>query len=213
MHTHAALVVNAQVAGARAERDMLATENATLAATTNQLMSGTAPAADEPGYISAWEGSQGIVFGSEGASHGGSSIRTRAATAPPVAGGLPRLSSAPAATIAAVAADAAGGGTPKITSGQLREIGQMLARLTRENASLIKQRDKAEAALSPAVSEGQKAAVAAQAAMNELQQTIEVRDRLKSDLDVAKVDAQKAVGALKQITAERERLQQRVRCS
>ena len=34
----------------------------------------------------------------------------------------------------------------RITSGQLRDIGAMLARLTRENAALIKQRDGLEEA-------------------------------------------------------------------
>lgn len=42
---------------------------------------------------------------------------------------------------------------PRITSAQLREIGTMLQRLTRENAALIQARDAAQAALEPLTEE------------------------------------------------------------
>jgi septal ring factor EnvC (AmiA/AmiB activator) len=42
---------------------------------------------------------------------------------------------------------------PRITSAQLREIGTMLQRLTRENAALIQARDAAQGALEPLTEE------------------------------------------------------------
>lgn len=73
-----------QISTATAERDSLASQNATLAHTTNQLMTATADVAD--------------------------------------ASGQP--------------------GTQVVTSAQMKEIGNLLQRLTRENAAILKQRDK-----------------------------------------------------------------------
>lgn len=185
-----------QVTGVRAERDMLAHENATLAATTNQLMAGATAAAagDDEVPIAACEGS----FGS-------GNPRSRTTSAPPTPGGVARLSAA-----ATAASSLTGPSTTNITPGQLKEIGQMLARLTRENAALIKQRDRLEAAIAPAQAEAQRATAAAEAAVSEKQAVIERRDKARSEADGVKAELQKALAALKQLTAEKDRLQQQV---
>lgn len=88
----------------------------------------------------------------------------------------------------------------------------MLARLTRENAALIKQRDKLQEALAPTQAEAQRAAAAAEAAQQEKEGLLQGRAAARSEAEAAKVEAQKAAGVVRQLTAERERLQQQVRC-
>lgn len=95
----------------------------------------------------------------------------------------------------------------RITSGQLREIGQMLARLTRENAALIKQRDKLEAAAAGAT----RATAAAEAAAAEREGLLAERAAARAELEVARADYGRAAASIRQLTAERDRLLQQVR--
>lgn len=199
-----------QVNGARAERDMLAKENVTLAATTNQLMASASAADDAPTVVQPRQPSQS-VFAPASASFG--SQRNRTTSAPPTPGADPRLTAAAAANgTAAVVVGSGKADTAKVTPSQLREIGQMLARLTRENAALIKQRDNLEAAVAPAQAEARKYAAAAEAVDKEKQVLLEARNKARQEADAAVLEAQKAVSALKQLSAERDRLQQQVRC-
>lgn len=199
-----------QVTGARAERDMLAKENVTLAATTNQLMASATAADDAPTVVQNRQPSQS-VFVPASASFG--SQRNRTTSAPPTPGADPRLTAAAADSGTAAAGIGSGkGNAAKVTSSQLREIGQMLARLTRENAALIKQRDKLEAAVAPAQAEARKYAAAAATADKEKQVLLEAKNNARQEADAAVLEAQKAVAALKQLSAERDRLQQQVRC-
>jgi ABC-type transporter Mla subunit MlaD len=108
-----------------------------------------------------------------------------------------------------VCVDLAGGvsaAAQRITSGQLRDIGAMLARLTRENAALIKQRDKFEAA----AAEAARAGAAADAAVAEREQLLQERVAAKAELDAAKADYSKAAASVRQLAAERDRLLQQV---
>lgn len=162
-----------QLATLRAERDSLAQQNTTLANTTQQLMMqasgpdqpseqqqqqqpGSAPGGwplggsdDSPRM--GW-GSSDVPPWAGGSSSGQQSMgqpsmavpsqpRPRAATEP---GGF--SSEVPRAAASQVQ-------RPRITSAQLREIGTMLQRLTRENAALIQARDAAQAALEPLTEE------------------------------------------------------------
>jgi hypothetical protein len=179
-HTGACLVCGVQVADVRAERDTLASQNATLAATTNQLMAAAAPAADASDAAPA-----AAAASSDGSSFG----RSRSLSAP----------------AAAAAADA-----PRISSAQLKEIGNMLARLTRENAALIKQRDKLQESLAPVTEEAQRASAVAEAAQRERDALLQGRAAARADADAAKAEAQRSSAAIRQMTAERERLQQLV---
>lgn len=94
----------------------------------------------------------------------------------------------------------------RITSGQLRDIGAMLARLTRENAALIKQRDRLEAA----AAEAGTTAAAAEAAVAERQALLLERAAARAELDAARADHGKAAALVRQLTAERDRLMQQV---
>lgn len=217
------VLVLLQVAGARAERDTLADQNAALARTTHQLMAGTAA----PG--SGAYGSSGIgsisgdgVGGGNGSAPAGPSasapVSLNGAAADTSAQGLQRqraLSDPSAVTAEGGAGGpspaAAGGGASaaaaRITSGQLRDIGAMLARLTRENAALIKQRDKLEAT----AAEASRAAAAAEAAAAEKQSLLQERVTARAELEAARADYSRAAASVKQLTAERDRLLQQVR--
>jgi hypothetical protein len=174
---------DAQVADVRAERDTLASQNATLAATTNQLMApGSTPAADTAAATPS---------AASASSEGGGSF------------GRSRSVSAWAAADSAAAA-------PRISSAQPKEIGNMLARLTPENAALIKQRDKLQASLTPVTEEAQRAAAAAEAAQRERDALLQGRAAARADADAAKAEVQRCSAAVRQMTAERERLQQLV---
>jgi hypothetical protein len=175
-----------QVADVRAERDTLASQNATLAATTSQLMSAAAPAA----------GSAAVSAAAMHSSGGGSSSTNSGV-------GRTRSLSAPAAAAEAAAA-------PRISSAQLKEIGNMLAHLTRANAALIKQRDKLQESLAPISEEAQRAASAAESALRERDALLQGRTAARADADAAKAEAQRCGAAVRQMTAERERLQQQV---
>jgi hypothetical protein len=174
-----------QVADVRAERDTLASQNATLAATTSQLMS--AAAAPAAGSAAA---SPAAMHSSSGGSSDSGFGRARSLSAP------------------AAAADAAT--ASRISSAQLKEIGNMLARLTRENAALIKQRDKLQESLAPVSEEAQRAAAAAESAQRERDALLQGRTADRADADAAKAEAQRCGAAVRQMTAERERLQQQV---
>lgn len=82
----------------------------------------------------------------------------------------------------------------------------MLARLTRENAALIKQRDRLEAA----AAEAGTAAAAAEAAVAERQALLLERAAARAELDAARADHGKAAALVRQLTAERDRLMQQV---
>jgi membrane protein involved in colicin uptake len=82
----------------------------------------------------------------------------------------------------------------------------MLARLTRENAALIKQRDNLEAA----AAEAARAGAAAAAAVAEREQLLQERAATKAQLDAAKADCSKAAASVRQLAAERDRLLQQV---
>lgn len=203
-----------QVAGARAERDTLADQNATLARTTHQLMAG--PAADTPpgstSAAAAAAGQQGTLSAPVSISSGlgdssfvSTAMRQRAAS-DPVSGAAPGPDSSGADGSSTGAAGGATAAAQRITSGQLRDIGAMLARLTRENAALIKQRDKLEAS----AAEAGRAAAAVAAAAAERQVLLREQAAARSELEASRADCAKAAAAVKQLTAERDRLLQQV---
>jgi len=222
------VLVLLQVAGARAERDTLADQNTALARTTHQLMAGTAAPGSGP-YGSSGIGSiNGDGVGGRGSAPPGPSasapvsLNGAAADGSCNGQGLLRqraLSDPSAATAAgggtggpAAAAGGGGGGgasaaAARITSGQLRDIGAMLARLTRENAALIKQRDKLETS----AAEASRAAAAAEAAAAERQSLLQERAVARAELEAARADYSRATASVKQLTAERDRLLQQVR--
>jgi chromosome segregation ATPase len=83
----------------------------------------------------------------------------------------------------------------------------MLARLTRENAGLIKQRDKLEAAAAGAT----RATAAAEAAAAEREGLLAERAAARVELEAARADYGRAAASVRQLTAERDRLLQQVR--
>jgi hypothetical protein len=82
----------------------------------------------------------------------------------------------------------------------------MLARLTRENAALIKQRDRLEAA----AAEAGRSAAALAAAAAERQGLLREQAAARAELEASRGDCAKAAAAVKQLTAERDRLLQQV---
>lgn len=113
-----------------------------------------------------------------------------------------RSASEPPAAAAAVTAGAAA----RITSSQLRDIGQMLARLTRENAALIKQRDGFKSELAPAKAQAAQAAAAAEAAARDRDVLVEARRQAGAEAEAAAAAAASAAASVKQLSAERDRL-------